>query len=36
LVMPGDERGARADRLRILAGRRTPRDWFDAQLSAAS
>jgi trehalose 6-phosphate synthase len=36
LAMPGDERGARAARLRRLAGRRTPREWLDAQLNAAA
>ncbi len=36
LAMPTDERAGRAGRLRRLAGRRTPRDWLDAQLSSAA
>jgi len=35
LVMPADERAARAVKLRELAAVRTPQDWFDDQLSEA-
>lgn len=35
LTMPPDERAARAVKLRELAAVRTPRDWFDDQLSEA-
>ncbi len=36
LSMPAEERAARAARLRDLAGRRTPRDWYEDQLSHAA
>jgi trehalose 6-phosphate synthase len=36
LAMPADERGARAARLRELAARRTPRSWYEDQLSHAA
>jgi len=35
LSMPPEERAARADRLRELAGARSPRDWLADQLTAA-
>jgi len=36
LSMPAEERSARAERLRSLAGARTPRDWLADQLAAVS
>ncbi|MGH9032450.1 MAG: alpha,alpha-trehalose-phosphate synthase (UDP-forming) [Acidimicrobiia bacterium] len=35
LTMPADERRERAERLRALAGARTPTDWLDDQVRAA-
>ena len=35
LSMPSEERATRAERLRVLAGARTPRDWLADQLAAA-
>jgi trehalose 6-phosphate synthase len=35
LAMPPDERAGQAARLRELAGRRTPRDWYEDQLRHA-
>jgi len=36
LSMAPDERASRAARLRELAGRHTPQEWFEAQLSRAA
>ena len=35
LTMPAPERATRASHLRDLAGRRTPRDWYEDQLNHA-
>ena len=36
LEMADEERAGRAARLRALAGARTPADWLDDQLAAAT